>query len=49
MRLRMNNVKPIKIHLDSHFKLSSSLCSSNDEENEYISRVPYTNVVGSLM
>jgi hypothetical protein len=41
MRFSMNNVKPIKIPLASHFKLSLSLCPSNDEENEYISRVTY--------
>jgi hypothetical protein len=43
MRFGMNNVKPVKIPLASHFKISSSLCPSNDEENEYMSRVPYAN------
>jgi hypothetical protein len=49
MRFNMNNVKPVKVPLVSHFKLSSSLCPSNDEENEYMSHVPYVNVVRSLM
>ena len=49
MRFKMNNVKPVKITLASHFKLSSILCPSNDEENEYMSCVPYANAVGSLM
>jgi hypothetical protein len=49
MRFGMNNVKPIQIPLASHFKLSSSLCPSNDEEKDYMSRVPYANAVGSLM
>jgi hypothetical protein len=35
--------------LDSHFKISSGLCPSNDEEKDYMFRVPYANVVGSLM
>ena len=45
----MNNVKPINIPLASHFNLSSCFCPSNDEEKEYMSRVPYDNLVGSLM
>jgi hypothetical protein len=49
MRFGMNNAKPIQIHLASHFKLSSGLCPSNDEENDCMSCVPYSNVVGSLM
>jgi hypothetical protein len=36
MRFRINNVKPIKIYLASHFKFSSSLCHSNDEEKVYM-------------
>jgi hypothetical protein len=43
MRFSMNDVKPIQIPLASHFKLSSNLCSSNDEENDYMFRVPYAN------
>jgi hypothetical protein len=35
----MNNVKPISIPLASHFKLSSSLCPSTDEEKEYMSHI----------
>ena len=49
MRFGMNNVKPVQIPLASHFNLSSGLCPSNDEENNYMSHVPYVNVVGSLM
>jgi hypothetical protein len=49
MRFGMNNVKPVQIPLASHFKLSSGLCPSNDEEKDYMSRVPYANAVGSLM
>ena len=49
MRFGMNNVKPVQIPLASHFKISSGLCPSNDEENDYMSSVPYANAVGSLM
>jgi hypothetical protein len=49
MRFDKNNVKPIQIPLASHFKISLGLCPSNDEEKDYMSRVPYANVVGSLM
>jgi hypothetical protein len=48
IRFGMNNLKPVKIPLASHFNLSSSLCPSNDEEKEYMSHVPYANIVGSL-
>jgi len=49
MRLDMNNVKLVNIPLAFHFNISSSLCPSNEEENDYMSHVPYANVVGSLM
>jgi hypothetical protein len=49
LRFGMNNVKPVLVPLASHFKLSSSLCPSTKEENEYMSRIPYANAVGSLM
>ena len=45
----MNNVKPISVPLASHFKISSSLCPNTNEEKEYMSRIPYANVVGTLM
>ena len=48
-RFGMDKVKPVNIPLALHFKLSSGLCPSNDEEKEYMSRVPYANAVGSLM
>jgi hypothetical protein len=32
-----------------HFKLSTAQCPSIDEEIEYMSRVPYSSAVGSLM
>ena len=48
-RFGMNKVKPVNVPLASHFKLSSGLCPSSDEEKNYMSRVPYANAVGCLM
>ena len=45
----MNKENPVNVPLDSHFKLSSSLCPSSVEENDYISHVPYANTVRCLM
>eukprot|EP00253_Pinus_taeda_P026056 PITA_26056 len=49
LRFGMNNVKPVSVPLASHFKLSSSLCPNTNEEKEYMSQIPYANVVGCLM
>ena len=49
VRFKMNKVKLVNVPLASHFKLSSSLCPSSNEEKDYMSRVPYANVVGCLM
>eukprot|EP00253_Pinus_taeda_P010898 PITA_10898 len=49
LRFGMNNVKPVSVPLASPFKLSSSLCPNTDEEKDYMSRIPYANVVGCLM
>lgn len=45
----MNNVKPVNVPLASHFKLPSYLSPRTNEEKQYMSRVPYANVVGNLM
>ena len=39
----------MNVPLASHFKISSGLCPSSVEENDYMSCVPYANSVGSLM
>ena len=44
-----DRTKPIYTPLASHFKLSSSLCPRSQEECDYMARVPYASVVGSLM
>ena len=41
--------KPVSTPLVPHFKLNSILSSNTDEEHEYMSKVLYSNVIGSLM
>ena len=48
-RFEMNKEKHVNVRLDSYFKIYSSLCPSNIEEKDYMSRVPYANSVGCLM
>ena len=49
-RFSMNDkTKPVCTHLAPHFKLNSSLCHASQEEHDYMARVPYASVVGSLM
>ena len=45
----MQNAKPVTTLLAAHFRLSSALCPQLDEEVDYMSRVPYSSDVGSLM
>jgi hypothetical protein len=48
-RFRMQNEKPVSTPLASHFKLTKEMCPKTQEEIEYMSRVPYSSAVGSLM
>ena len=48
-RFNMHNAKPVSTPLAAHFKLSSPLCPKSDADIEYMSRVPYSSAVGSLM
>jgi hypothetical protein len=48
-RFRMKNEKPVSTPLASHFKLTKEMCPKTQEEIEYISKVPYSSTVGSLM
>ena len=41
--------KPVSTPLVPHFKLSASQCPKTEEEQEYMSKVPYSNAVGCLM
>nr|AAT44257.1 putative polyprotein [Oryza sativa Japonica Group] len=48
-RFNMHDAKPVSTPLAAHFRLSSDLCPQSDYDIEYMSRVPYLSVVGSLM
>jgi hypothetical protein len=48
-RFRMKNAKAISTPLASHFKLTKEMCPKTQEEIEYMSKLPYSSVVGSLM
>jgi hypothetical protein len=48
-RFRMQNAKLVSTPLASHFKLTKEMCPKTQEEIEYMSRVPYSSAVGSLM
>ncbi|KAE8690124.1 hypothetical protein F3Y22_tig00110926pilonHSYRG00104 [Hibiscus syriacus] len=41
--------KPVSTPLAPHFKLDASMSPKDDVEREYMSKVPYASVVGSLM
>nr|CAD41912.2 OSJNBa0033G05.13 [Oryza sativa Japonica Group] len=48
-RFNMHDAKPVSTPLAAHFRLSSDLCPQSDYNIEYMSRVPYSSAVGSLM
>ena len=48
-RFRMHNTKPFSTPLAIHFKLSKDMCPETQEEIYYMSRIPYSLAVGSLM
>jgi len=48
-RFSMHNAKAVSTPIAPHFKLSAAQCPSTDQDIEYMSRVPYSSVVGSLM
>nr|ABA97637.1 retrotransposon protein, putative, Ty1-copia subclass [Oryza sativa Japonica Group] len=45
----MHDAKPVSTPIAPHFKLSALQCANTDEDVEYMSRVPYSSAVGSLM
>jgi ATP-binding cassette subfamily B (MDR/TAP) protein 1 len=45
----MHDAKKVSTPLVAHFKLSSALCPKSDDDVEYMSGVPYSSAVGSLM
>ena len=48
-RFGMMSCKPVSTPLASYFRLSASLSPNSLEEEEYMSRVPYSRAVGSVM
>jgi hypothetical protein len=48
-RFNMQDAKPVSTPLAPHFKLSLDLCPASDEDIKYMSRVPYSSAVDSLM
>jgi hypothetical protein len=48
-RFNMHDTKFVSTPIASHFKLSALQCSTSEDDIEYISRVPYSSVVGSLI
>ena len=45
----MHDAKPVSTPLAAHFRLSSALRPVSDDDFEYMSRIPYSSAVGSLM
>ncbi|KAG8496232.1 hypothetical protein CXB51_009224 [Gossypium anomalum] len=45
----MQSAKPISTPLEAHFRILSALSPQSDDEVEYMSHVPYSSTVGSLM
>ncbi|KAG8473113.1 hypothetical protein CXB51_035076 [Gossypium anomalum] len=48
-RFNIQSAKPVSTPLATHFRLSSALSPQSDDEIEYMSHVPYSSAVGSLM
>ena len=48
-RFIMQNEKQVSTPLTSHFKLSKEMCPKMQEDINYMSKVPYSSMVGSLM
>ncbi|CAD6247489.1 unnamed protein product [Miscanthus lutarioriparius] len=48
-RFYMHDAKSVSTPIAPHFKLSALQCASTDDDFEYMSRVPYSSAVGSLM
>ncbi|KAG8500695.1 hypothetical protein CXB51_002843 [Gossypium anomalum] len=48
-RFNMQSAKPVSTPLAAHFRLLSALSPQSDDEIEYMSHVPFSSAVGSLM
>jgi ATP-binding cassette subfamily B (MDR/TAP) protein 1 len=49
LRFNMQNAKPVNTPLATHFKLSKRLCPTTAQEEEEMTSIPYSSIVGSLM
>jgi hypothetical protein len=48
-RFNMHDAKFVNTPIPSHVKLSALQCPTSEDDIEYMSRVPYSSAVGSLM
>ena len=48
-RFNMHETKPVSTPLATYFRLSAALCPQSDKDMGYMSKVPYSSAVGSLM
>lgn len=48
-KFNMHEAKAVIIPLGAHLKLSENQSPTTEEEEKYINKVPYANVVGSIM
>ena len=45
----MSDAKPVEVPLGGHFKLSKAQALTTEDENAFMSEVPYASAVGSLI
>ena len=48
-RFNMENAKPLSTPMCMHVKLSKDECPNSDHEKEFMRKIPYQSVVGSLL
>ena len=48
-RFGMHNSKPVSTPLGAHFRLSAASAPQSEEEQQFMSCVPYSSAVGSIM
>jgi len=48
-RFNMSDIKPVNVPLGGHFKLSKAQALTTEDENAFMSEVPYASAVGGLM
>ena len=49
LKFGMLSLKPVATPLSSQFKLRSSTDKKTDEEKDFMEKIPYANIVGSVM